>query len=346
MSTVTPYRILTSYDPFILFEQELPRLRFNQRAPSPTAGQALVLVGGPEILVVRPGERVPNWLLGDYRYLYKMDVGEHPLALDCRLPARDGAFVFQAHLAYTAFVRDPATVATSRVRNVAAAVAPYLMQVMRNCSMDFDASDVGRAERKINAELVSAVGDSGIGVHRCIVQLTIDDDEGTGIREHRRTLMEISNRGMRFRQYEDFLRDGDTNLLTLHLAEHPEDAGALFNMLKDRESEESDRFLQTLRVVLNSSDGDEDFEIDEGRRRMVKSLFDKAAPDGMSPMRRISASRVRGTLAAGRASKDDGHDSRPEPKMVDGEARTTPEPGPDADSRHSRVRPMRDPDAE
>ena len=362
MTMVPPYRVLNTYDPFLVFEQELPRLRFNMRAPTPTAGQALVLVGGPEIIVVRPGERVPNWFVGNYRYLYKVDVGEHPLDVEGRLPAHDGAFVFQAHLSYTAFVRDPAQVAMSRTRNVAATVVPYLMQIMRDCSLDFDPGDVGPAERKINTALAAATGEGGVGVHRCLAQLTIDSDEGAGVRAHRITLMEMQNREMRFRQYETFLRDGDTKLLTLHLAEHPDDAGALYSMLRDQEGEESDRFLQTLKVVLNSAGDDEDFELDEGRRRMVRSLFDKADPSGMSPIRRISASRVRGTLGPAPAEPD-------RPATVEGEARpgkpaaarpadgrpadgrradgTPSAPKPTSDKGPSRVvRPMRDPDAD
>lgn len=333
-----PYRIVNTYDPFLIYEEEVPRLRFNIRTPIPTAGQALVLAGGPELLVVRPGERVPSWYLGNHRYLYKVDTGDHPLEVECRLPAHDGAFHFQAHLSYTAFVRDPALVATSRVRDVAAAVVPYLIQIMRNCALDFDAGEVGPAERKINSALGGAAGTGGIGVHRCLVQLTIDSDEGAGVRAHRMTLMEMSNREMRFRQYESFLRDGDTNLLTLHLAEHPDDAGALYSMLKEREGEESDRFLQTLKVVLSNAD-DEDFEIEDGRRRMVKGLFDRAAPGAMSPMRRISPSRVRGTLIAG-GPADDATEPTGATPVVDGDV-----PAPAAP--RSRVkRTLRDPDAE
>jgi hypothetical protein len=330
MTTAAPFRVLNTYDPFLIFEQELPRMRFSQRTPAPSAGEALVLVGGPEMLVVRSGERVPSWYLGNYRYLYKLDLGEHPLVVEGRLPANDGAFVFQAHLTYTAFVADPVLVTTTRVRNVAAVVVPYLMRIMRDCSLDFDAGDVGPAERKINRALAAATGDGGIGVHRCIAQLTIDAEEGAGVRGHRRTLMEMSDREMRFRQYEAFLRDGDTKLLTLHLAEHPDDAGALFNLLKEREDKEADRFLETLRVVLNSDDAGEDFEVEEGRRRMLRSLFDKAEPGGMSPMRRISASRVRGTLS-----------TPPAP------AGAEPEKKPAAPGASRVVKPpRRDPDAE
>ena len=178
MSTA-PYRVLSTFDPFITFEQKLPRVRVAER-PVPTASQTLVLVGGPEMVEVRSGQRVPNWLFAGYRYLYVVDVGEHPLELTCALPAADGAFVFHAHLAYTVFVADAMQVVRSHVRNAAAALAPLLIGRMRECTQTFDAGDVGPAERKINAVLARVEGDSGLAVRRCLAQLTIDTDEGRG----------------------------------------------------------------------------------------------------------------------------------------------------------------------
>ena len=157
--------------------------------------------------------------------------------------------------------------------------------------------------------------------------------------------MELSTKELRFRKYEEFVRDGDAKLLVMHLTAHPEDAGALYHMLAERESEESSRFIQALRVVLNGGDGDDDFEIEDGRRRMLKSLFDRAAPGATSPYRRLSASRIRGTLTSGAAD--------PTPETMEGEAVPSapaasagPAAGKPGPSRVVRGAEPRDPDAE
>ena len=343
---MVPFRALNTFDPFIVFEQEVNLWRFGERMPTPTASQSLVFSGSAGLSVIDAGQRVPRWRMGGYRHLYLVDVAEHPLELTCALPARDSAFVFNAHLAYTCWVSDPAEAVRKSVRDVAATVGPLLTHAMRRMTITFDAGDGGPAEERVNAVLAVPLSEAGLAVRRCVATLTIDSDEASGVRAHRKTAMELSTRELRFRKYEEFVRDGNAKLVALHLAEHPEDAGALLDMLAGRESEDSDRFIQTLRVLLSSGGGDEDFDIEEGRRRMLRGIFDRAAPDGSSASRRISASRVKGTLLSG------GRDPAP---TIESEAETAaPEPAaepgtgrPPASRVRSSPRPApRDPDAE
>jgi hypothetical protein len=247
--------------------------------------------------------------------MYLIDTAEHQLFLEAQLPSSDPAFVFMAQLTYRTRVADPAAIASRQIRDVGELLRPYLVGAMRAATRRVDIAHAARAEEAIEDALAEVEGDRAMTVSNCHVELPVQADEaassGRSFRETTRTLR-LSE--IKASQMRDLLAGGSPDLLALHLAEHPEDTGALIEMIVAGDIAEGRNMLQAISIMYGrAGSDDEPFDSHDERRKLMDRFLTRALPAGSvweSPggsggdrggarpeAPRLGGSRLRGSLA-------------------------------------------------
>ncbi|OLF17452.1 hypothetical protein [Actinophytocola xanthii] len=135
----------------------------------PWPGTALVLVtvtGLP--LVVLYGERVR---VAEYRHAHLVDVAGHELRMAARLPTRDPGLAFAATIGFSCQVTNPVMVATSGIRDTAAALRPRLVKILRQTARHYEKADAAVAELALNCALDRYYGNSAMRLGEFTVTL-------------------------------------------------------------------------------------------------------------------------------------------------------------------------------
>jgi hypothetical protein len=287
-----------TYNP-IVEVRELPRFRFNVRDLRAKAHTALVLVsrtGG--MLKVAAGEPVPQVRTADYREAYFIDVAEHQLQMDCKLPCSDGAFSFNASVSYSCRVADPTEVVAHRCTDAAAVIEPVLKRTLRAIARKHAPDRAGDAEDDAN-DVLFGKQSTGPGFHvsGCSVELSLDGDEAAYKRkkrnaEHRREIDadELS-------AIKPLVEAGDDGLIELYLTRHPDDAAAVFDLIKAHDRAAGEQRIEALRVIFSKPGSDDDFDMERVRHSIASTIaedLNSVRPSASRPA--LSRSRLRGTL--------------------------------------------------
>jgi hypothetical protein len=321
----------TTYNP-IIEVRELTRIRFQVRDLRPKAHTVLVLVSaGGEPLAIRPGQPTPQARTGAYREAYFIDIAEHQLQMECRLPSKDGAFYFNAHVSYRCQVAEPAVVVANRYTDAAAVIEPALKRTLRSVTRGKEPDQVADAEGQAYDELFRRLpGVPGFRVGDCSVELSLDGDEAAYVRKKR-------NAGHRHELDKDemdvirpLVEAGDDGLLALYLTRHPDDAAAVVDLLRTYDHATAEHRLEALRVMFSKGGTDEDFDMERVRHSIAATIAEEMRPS--SSRLGISRTRLRGTLLGGAAGE-----------LTSGDT-SAPGPG-DRAARRGADEAPRDPDA-
>ena len=313
-----------TYDPIVSGPEQVSLVQLRPLA-RPQLGLALVLVApSGELLTFESGTPVRIPAFGRARTMYLIDTAEHQLFLEAQLPSSDPAFVFMAHLTYRTRVADPAAIASRQIRDIGELLRPYLVGAMRAATRRVDIAHAARAEEAIEAALATVVCDRAVTVSNYHVELPVQADEaassGRSFRETTRTLR-LSE--IKASQMRDLLAGGSPDLLALHLAEHPEDTGAIIEMIVAGDIAEGRNMLQAISIMYGrGGSDDEPFDSHDERRKLMDRFLARALPAGSvwdgpagpgsdrggarPEASRLGGSRLRGSLARS-----------PEPPIID-----------------------------
>lgn len=313
-----------TYNP-ILEVRILRRFRLAVRDLRPTMNTALVLVpdaGDP--LVIRSGEIVPQIRTANYRELYVIDTSDHLLQLECRLPSSESAFAFHTVISYRCMVSDPAFVVKNSYTDAGAVLAPLLTRVLRATTRGFDPAEAGQAEGMANHDLRDLRFGLGFSVSDCVVELALDGDEAGYKRKLRNTRHTVEVEQAELEHVMPYVEAGDVGMLALFIAKHREHAGAVVDLLMERDHQRGAQLIEAMKVVFAKSTPDDDFDIESARTRIVRQVVDEMSGERSSgPALSLSRGRLRGTLL-GATAHDDAPRELPPPTGTRGEGSVRP----------------------
>jgi hypothetical protein len=291
-----------TYNP-IVEVRELPRLRFSVRDLRAKAHTVLVLVSATgEPLAIHPGHPVPHARTGSYREAYFIDVAEHQLQMECRLPSKDGAFHFSAHVSYRCQVADPALVVANRCTDSASVVEPVLRRTLRLVTRRHEPDDVAEAEREVYNVLFGRLPDvPGFQLSDCAVELSLDGDEATYVRKKRvaRHRHELDKGELAV--IKPLVQEGDDGMIALYLTRHPDDAAAVVDLLRAHDHATGEQRLEALRVMFSKRGPDDDFDMERVRHSIAATIAEELRPSASRPA--LSRGRLRGSLLGGTSEK-------------------------------------------
>jgi hypothetical protein len=287
----------TTYNPIVEVRQ-LPRFRLSVSDLRAKAHTALVLVSPTgEMLKVGPGAPVPKVRTGAYPEAYFIDVAEHQLQMECKLPCSDGAYNFNASVGYRCRVAEPRDVVAHRCTDAAAVFEPLIKRALRRVARKYGPDEAGRAEDDANGVLREPNSIAGFYVSECSVELSLDGDEAAYVREARKAVQrrELDKGDMDV--IRPLVEAGNEGLLALHLLKHPDDAAAVVDLMKSHEYAAGDQRLEALRLILSKPESDDDFDMVRIRNSIASTIAEElkgGRPN--TPRPALSGKRLRGTL--------------------------------------------------
>ncbi len=307
----------TTYDP-ILEIVELRRVRVGTPLRGPAMGTALVLeraVGEP--LVVKPGDRVPEARLGNYRRMHRVDTANRALSFTTSVPSADPAFPFTVTVTLGCQIVDPVVVASDGIRDMTAALQPSITAAIRPVAANHDVLDPQGAEASIKATLDRHRSPSGLLLSGFSV--TVEAADTAEIMTANRALRV---QGMK-REAMRPVASGSREDMLAHVMGI---TGGDPTPLLDREQQATDNqtraSLDMLRVLMGSGNLE---EVDTSRvtAEAMRTFFPGAPglAEGTGGIRDRLKRGVRGSLNAGGP-------------VIDGDAKAEAQPGPD-DGRKS-----------
>lgn len=219
---------------------------------------------------------------------YDIDMSPHPATLRFALPSAEEVYRFRARMSMTWAVYAPAVVARFEVRDALAVFWPFLSQRLRAISRRFSIEQSALAEAEINNDLKAAPfqTERGIEISFCTVDLDLDASAKThlaGYTEARRAIErakaehelamlkknqavaearlqqeleiltaahEIELKRQRMAFYRSALENGSLSVLVLQLIEHPDDVGAVVDLMKNRKDDFYNKTRDVIRDLL------------------------------------------------------------------------------------------------
>ncbi|WP_448337227.1 SPFH domain-containing protein [Chloroflexus aurantiacus] len=312
---------MTQHNP-ILGREEFPKFNLFARRPVIDPGIAIVLFkDNGEMFTVMQGERLTagDIAWGRYRGFYKVDIALHSFRFQDDLPCDQDAFNFKAEVQVTYQVKDPQEIVKNQITDIRSVIEPEIVQKMRRISRKYRAEQSQDAEYEINDLFRSGLYIQGISVNRIIANLELE----AASRNHLRTIQNIRNQKiqesiahdleiMRSRNefeikklkmefYEPLIREGQWNLLALHLAQRPEDVATIVNMITQQQQIDLENQLKMLKVMLES-DVIEGFHIEEVGKRVLRQLVSSI---GQLEARSLNRSNRQSQLPENSSDQDD-----------------------------------------
>ena len=173
-----------TYDPLV--KEEIAQFRAFQKRFIADPGKVLVFSGeGKDLLIVPQGKQGPTFgelMWGKYSLLYKVDISEHLLRFQCRLPCATDAFFFDAEVSFSCSVDNPELIVRREIRDVKLRLEPLIVEVMRGQSRNYMVSESGIAESNISDAIKSAVYDSGFYISNLVLQLGLSEEAAEYVR--------------------------------------------------------------------------------------------------------------------------------------------------------------------
>ena len=295
----------------ILSQEEVRGWSLTKEIPVHAPNTVLVLSrsGGELEVISHTGKPISfsRFKFGGYNFLYKIDVGEYVLKIDCLLPSKTPGFDFPTTVEITCSVFDPQTIVRAGTQDVASVLKARLINEMKQISRDYDLRENAMAEKDINRSVRRRVVDErcfddlGLRIPQLVASLQIDSsaigsikqitltglNEAASLAEREAQLRlaqaeEIAQlkldelKRMRIsanqEHYEKLLRGGETSLLAAYLAQNPENIANLIDRLDQQKRLASGNNMELLKIMIEE-DAIEGSQLDEAGRRVLQRLM-------------------------------------------------------------------------
>jgi SOS-response transcriptional repressor LexA len=227
---------------------------------------------GQPLLTLWPADCPPvlKRLWGNYKLIYRVDVTEHWFGFDCDLPCKGDGFHLQAQVHVFYCVDDPAMIVERNVSDAYEVLRPLIIRTLRRISREHDVEEIGAVEKIMTRTVKNQVRDTGFGIKRCVVNLSLEEDARAYIRKLRQIerdkelekreaglqkqqdQLEIERLKIKMSFYSPLVRQGHWQLLALQLAQHPQDVVTIAQMLGQCRQAETERQLQVLKTLLDT----------------------------------------------------------------------------------------------
>jgi hypothetical protein len=166
------------------------------------------------------------------RFVSEVDLRWHSTRIRCALPSALDIFHFSAVVDLYWHVCDPVQVVKDGLRDVRSALEPPILARLRLLTRRYTEEQSADAETKLNAALRDLPEADQLGLEMtAFVQLGMDD----AVRDQLRLEVRVA-------AYRDIIAAGDLNQVALRLAQDPQDAAAVVQLL----IEERDRHRHDL----------------------------------------------------------------------------------------------------
>jgi len=257
-----------TYDP-ILEIVELRRVRIGTPLRAPAMGNALVLeraVGEP--VVVWAGDKVPESRTGNYRRMYRVDIGNRGISITAAAPSRDPAFPFTVNISFGSQIIDPVFVVRDGVRDMAAALQPSLIRIVRGVAAHFDLAQSTAAEAAISAQLNDAYPHSAVRLTGFTVTVDAVDTSGVITAKREAKVHEIRLDAMR-----PVVAGGRDEMLAHSMAINDGDPAPFLDAEQEERENATQASLQALALLMGSSKGIEEFNTSRISEQAMSRFF-------------------------------------------------------------------------
>jgi hypothetical protein len=295
----------------ILSQEDVRGWSLTKEIPVPAPNTVLVLSrSGGELSVISHTDKpisFSRFKFGGYNFLYKIDVGEYVLKIDCSLPSKTSGFDFPTTVEITCSVFDPQIIVRAGTQDVASVLKARLINEMKQISRDYDLRENAMAEKDINRSVRRRVVDErcfdelGLRIPQLIASLQIDSSAIGSIKQV--TLIELGEAAslaekqaqLRLAQaeeiaqlkldelkrmrasanqehYEKLLQGGEASLLAAYLAQNPDNIASLIDRLDQQKRIASGSNMEMLKIMIEE-DAIEGSQLDEAGRRVLRRLM-------------------------------------------------------------------------
>jgi hypothetical protein len=269
-----PYeRVVPTNRPAIV-ERELRWHNAFYRLPRARARTGLVLVtsrNGPR--PVGPSGRPARVdILRSGATLYEVDLGLHHTTVELELPSHDELFPFTGAAEIEWRVVDAAVVVRDNLHDVRDAFIPALRRHLRDVTRRHPTTELGKAEAEACAELEGWDPGTSYGLRTTVLlRLAVGAQSvehaaerrqllhQTEIEDLQHDLKKLADEHERERQearlarYRSIIEAGDVDQFALQLAADPEDVKTVLEVVREKQKEERDEYVDILGRLLASN---------------------------------------------------------------------------------------------
>lgn len=295
----------------IISQEDVRGWSLTKEIPVPAPNTVLVLSrSGGELLVISHTDKpisFSKFKFGGYNFLYKIDVGEYVLKIDCSLPSKTSGFDFPTTVEITCSVSDAQIIVKAGIQDVASVLKARLINEMKQISRDYDLRENAMAEKDINRSVRRRVVDErcfddlGLRVPQLVASLQIDSSAIGTIKQITLTELNeaasLTDKAAQFRlaqadqiaqieldklkrirssadqeHYEKLLRGGEASLLAAYLAQNPENIASIIDRLDQQKRLASSSNMDLLKIMIEE-DAIEGSQLDEAGRRVLRRLM-------------------------------------------------------------------------
>ncbi|WP_293352658.1 MULTISPECIES: hypothetical protein [unclassified Microcoleus] len=295
----------------ILSQEDVRGWSLTKEIPVPAPNTVLVLSrSGGELLVISHTDKpisFSKFKFGGYNFLYKIDVGEYVLKIDCSLPSKTSGFDFPTTVEITCSVSDAQIIVKAGTQDVASVLKARLINEMKQISRDYDLRENAMAEKDINRSVRRRVVDErcfddlGLRVPQLVASLQIDSSAIGSIKQVTLTELNeaalLADKAAQFRlaqaeeiaqlkldelkrmrasasqeHYEKLLGGGEASLLAAYLAQNPGNIAELISRFDQQKQLSSGSNMELFKIMLQE-DALEGAELGEASMRVLRRVM-------------------------------------------------------------------------
>ncbi|MCC3532320.1 MAG: hypothetical protein JGK40_30680 [Microcoleus sp. PH2017_21_RUC_O_A] len=295
----------------ILSQEDVRGWSLTKEIPVPAPNTVLVLSrSGGELLVISHTDKpisFSKFKFGGYNFLYKIDVGEYVLKIDCSLPSKTSGFDFPTTVEITCSVSDAQIIVKAGTQDVASVLKARLINEMKQISRDYDLRENAMAEKDINRSVRRRVVDErcfddlGLRVPQLVASLQIDSSAIGSIKQVTLTELNeaalLADKAAQFRlaqaeeiaqlkldelkrmrasasqeYYEKLVLGDEPSLLAAYLAQNPGNIAELISRFDQQKQLSSGNNMELLKIMLQE-DALEGSELGEASMRVLRRVM-------------------------------------------------------------------------
>jgi hypothetical protein len=265
---------------------------FKQDAASPGVALVLHRPGEPLVELMPPLGLTRSGLFSDVRAIYRIDVSEHPLHFELRLPTARSPHQFIAHVDLTCAVRRPALVVEGNLTDVRLALQPRLEETMLGVSRGFTFEQGTHAEHAIRRSLRDQATADGfhpaLSVPSIAVRLYMDEATSSHLAQQ----SEQDRRIERSLALQDVIDGRRGSLAAIYLDGNLDKAGDLISHIAQQQQVDFDRRIQALKFLLDHDVIEAGQLAEAGEHGVLgRDILDAVLPRPAAPPLRLEAGR-------------------------------------------------------